>query len=230
MLDTRFKELCNGLCSAGGSTKSTRKTINAVNSATKILEIYRSLPAAGASNAPLRNIDESDGGIVGLSRLGESRDSDSNFQILCRSEQCQRACPEGGFCSRRCESGEADRVATVAKMVLAGNDAKRTTSAPARRKTQTASLASMMENLAKPPAPPRKSSSADESSSSKADEEALRKFVVEVVGEKYWPVFEREEIEDLKTLRCCTARDLQDMKIPLGPRLKLLSNLEGLAA
>ena len=51
----------------------------------------------------------------------------------------------------------------------------------------------MMENLAKPPAP-RKSSSADESSSSKADEEALRKFVVEVVGEKYWPVFEREEI------------------------------------
>ena len=53
MLDTRFKELCNGLCSAGGSTKSTRKTINAVNSATKILEIYRSLPAAGASNAPL---------------------------------------------------------------------------------------------------------------------------------------------------------------------------------
>ena len=82
---------------------------------------------------------------------------------------------------------------------------------------------------AKPPAP-RKSSSADESSSSKADEEALRKFVVDVVGEKYWPVFEREEIEDLKTLRCCTARDLQDMKIPLGPRLKLLSNLEGLAA
>jgi hypothetical protein len=143
MLDTRFKELCNGLCSAGGSTKSTRKTINAVNSASKILEIYRSLPAAGASNAPLRNIDESDGGIVGLSRLGESRDSDSNFQILCRSEQCQRACPEGGFCSRRCESGEADRVATVAKMVLAGNDAKRTTSAPARRKTQTASLASI---------------------------------------------------------------------------------------
>ena len=119
-------------------------------------------------------------------------------------------------------------VATVAKMVLAGNDAKRTTSAPARRKTQTASLASMMENLAKPPAPPRKSSSADESA--KADEEALRAFVVEVVGEKYWPVFEREEIEDLKTLRCCTARDLQDMKIPLGPRLKLLSNLEGLAA
>jgi len=113
-------------------------------------------------------------------------------------------------------------------MVLAGNDAKRTTSAPTRRKTQTASLASMMENLAKPPAPPRKSSSADESA--KADEEALRKFVVEVVGEKYWPVFEREEIEDLKTLRCCTARDLQDMKIPLGPRLKLLSNLEGLAA
>ena len=113
-------------------------------------------------------------------------------------------------------------------MVLAGNDAKRTTSAPARRKTQTASLASMMENLAKPPAPPRKSSSADESA--KADEEALRKFVVEVVGEKYWPVFEREEIEDLKTLRCCTARDLQDMKIPLGPRLKLLSNLEGLTA
>ena len=132
-----------------------------------------------------------------MSRLGESRDSDSNFQILCRSEQCQRACPEGGFCSRRCESGEADRVATVAKMVLAGNDAKRTTSAPTRRKTQTASLASMMENLAKPPAP-RESSSADESSSSKADEEALRKFVVEVVGEKYWPVFEREEIEDLK--------------------------------
>ena len=115
-------------------------------------------------------------------------------------------------------------------MVLAGNDAKRTTSAPTRRKTQTASLASMMENLAKPPAPPRKSSSADESSSSKADEEALRKFVVEVVGEKYWPVFEREEIEDLKTLQLCTARDLQDMKIPLGPRLKLLSNLEGLAA
>jgi len=229
MLDTRFKELCNGLCSAGGSTKSTRKTINAVNSASKILEIYRSLPAAGAGTSPLRNIDESDGGIVGLSRLGESRDSDSNFQILCRSEQCQRACPEGGFCSRRCESGEADRVATVAKMVLAGNDSKRTTSAPARRKTQTASLASMMENLAKPPAP-RKSSSADESSSSKADEEALRAFVVEVVGEKYWPVFEREEIEDLKTLRCCTARDLQDMKIPLGPRLKLLSNLEGLAA
>ena len=176
MLDTRFKELCNGLCSAGGSTKSTKKTINAVNSASKILEIYRSLPAAGAG-------DESDAsfkeyrrvrrsGIVGLSRLGESRDSDSNFQILCRSEQCQRACPEGGFCSRRCESGEADRVATVAKMVLAGNDAKRTTSAPARRKTQTASLASMMENLAKPPAPPRKSS-ADESSSSKADEEAV---------------------------------------------------------
>ena len=88
----------------------------------------------------------------------------------------------------------------------------------------------MMENLAKPPAPPRKSSSADESSSSKADEEALRKFVVDVVGEKYWPVFEREEIDDLKTLKCCTARDLQDMKIPLGPRLKLLSNLEGLAA
>ena len=87
----------------------------------------------------------------------------------------------------------------------------------------------MMENLAKPPAPPRKSSSADESSSSKADEEALRKFV-DVVGEKYWPVFEREEIEDLKTLRCCTARDLQDMKIPLKPHLKLLSNLEGLAA
>ena len=123
----------------------------------------------------------------------------------------------------------------------------------------------MMENLAKPPAP-RKSSSADESSSSKADEEALRKFVVDIVGEKYWPVFEREEIEDLKcgaqrpnrtsslgraghaltrprergrrvtglfarrTLKCCTARDLQDMKIPLGPRLKLLSNLEGLAA
>ena len=86
----------------------------------------------------------------------------------------------------------------MAKMVLAGNDAKRTTSAPVRRKTQTASLASMMENLAKPPAPPRKSSSADESSSSKADEEALRKFVVDVVGEKYWPVFEREEIEDLK--------------------------------
>jgi len=114
-------------------------------------------------------------------------------------------------------------------MVLAGNDAKRTTSAPARRKTQTASLASMMENLAKPPAP-RKSSSADESSSSKADEEALRKFVVDVVGEKYWPVFEREEIEDLKTLKMFTARDLQDMKIPLGPRLKLLSNLEGLAA
>ena len=114
-----------------------------MNSASKILEIYRSLPAAGASNAPLRNIDESDGGIVGLSRLGESRDSDSNFQILCRSEQCQRACPEGGFCSRRCESGEADRVATVAKMVLAGNDSKRTTSAPARRKTQTASLASI---------------------------------------------------------------------------------------
>ena len=230
MLDTRFKELCNGLCSAGGSTKSTRKTINAVNSASKILEIYRSLPAAGAGTSTLRNIDESDSGIVGLSRLGESRDSDSNFQILCRSEQCQRACPEGGFCSRRCESGEADRVATVAKMVLAGNDAKRTTSAPTRRKTQTASLASMMENLAKPPAPPRKSSSADESSSSKADEEALRKFVVEVVGEKYWPVFEREEIEDLKTLQLCTARDLQDMKIPLGPRLKLLSNLEGLAA
>ena len=48
MLDTRFKELCNGLCSAGGSTKSTKKTINAVNSASKILEIYRSLPAAGA--------------------------------------------------------------------------------------------------------------------------------------------------------------------------------------
>ena len=67
-------------------------------------------------------------------------------------------------------------------------------------------------------------------SSSKADEEALRKFVVDVVGEKYWPVFEREEIDDLKTLKCCTARDLQDMKIPLGPRLKLLSNLEGLAA
>ena len=81
MLDTRFKELCNGLCSAGGSTKSTKKTINAVNSASKILEIYRSLPAAGAGAAPLRNIDESDGGIVGLSRLGESRDSDSNFQI-----------------------------------------------------------------------------------------------------------------------------------------------------
>ena len=196
MLDTRFKELCNGLCSAGGSTKSTRKTINAVNSASKILEIYRSLPAAGAGTSPLRNIDESDGGIVGLSKLGRD-DSDSNFQILCRSEQCQRACPEGGFCSRRCEGGEADRVATVAKMVLAGNDSKRTTSAPARRKTQTASLASMMENLAKPPAP-RKSSSADESSSSKADEEALRAFVVEVVGEKYWPVFEREEIEDLK--------------------------------
>ena len=54
MLDTRFKELCNGLCSAGGSTKSTRKTINAVNSASKILEIYRSLPAAGAGAAPLR--------------------------------------------------------------------------------------------------------------------------------------------------------------------------------
>ena len=34
----------------------------------------------------------------------------------------------------------------------------------------------------------------------------------------------------LRTLKCCTARDLQDMKIPLGPRLKLLSNLEGLAA
>ena len=33
-----------------------------------------------------------------------------------------------------------------------------------------------------------------------------------------------------RTLKCCTARDLQDMKIPLGPRLKLLSNLEGLAA
>ena len=92
MLDTRFKELCNGLCSAGGSTKSTKKTINAVNSASKILEIYRSLPAAGAGAAPLRNIDESDGGIVGLSRLGESRDSDSNFQILCRSEQCQHLC------------------------------------------------------------------------------------------------------------------------------------------
>ena len=230
MLDTRFKELCNGLCSAGGSTKSTRKTINAVNSATKILEIYRSLPAAGASNAPLRNIDESDGGIVGLSKLGRD-DSESNFQILCRSEQCQRACPEGGFCSRRCESGEADRVATVAKMVLADatlDSSDRQPSKP-RRKTQTASLASMMENLAKPPAP-RKSSSADESSSSKADEEALRAFVVEVVGEKYWPVFEREEIEDLKTLKCCTARDLQDMEIPLGPRLKLLSNLEGLAA
>ena len=89
MLDTRFKELCNGLCSAGGSTKSTKKTINAVNSASKILEIYRSLPAAGAGAAPLRNIDESDGGIVGLSRLGESRDSESSFQILCRSEQCQ---------------------------------------------------------------------------------------------------------------------------------------------
>ena len=142
MLDTRFKELCNGLCSAGGSTKSTRKTINAVNSASKILEIYRSLPAAGAGASPLRNIDESDGGIVGLSKLGRD-DSESNFQILCRSEQCQRACPEGGFCSRRCESGEADRVATVAKMVLAGNDSKRTTSAPARRKTQTASLASI---------------------------------------------------------------------------------------
>ena len=166
-----------------------------------------------------------------MSRLGESRDSDSNFQVLCRSEQCQRACPEGGFCSRRCESGEADRVATVAKMVLADatlDSSDRQPSKP-RRKTQTASLASMMENLAKPPAP-RKSSSADESSSSKADEEALRKFVVDVVGEKYWPVFEREEIEDLKTLKCCTARDLQDMKIPLGPRLKLLSNLEGLAA
>ena len=50
MLDTRFKELCNGLCSAGGSTKSTKKTINAVNSASKILEIYRSLPAAGAGS------------------------------------------------------------------------------------------------------------------------------------------------------------------------------------
>ena len=49
MLDTRFKELCNGLCSAGGSTKSTKKTINAVNSASKILEIRRSLPAAGAA-------------------------------------------------------------------------------------------------------------------------------------------------------------------------------------
>ena len=110
MLDTRFKELCNGLCSAGGSTKSTKKTINAVNSASKILEIYRSLPAAGAGAAPLRNIDESDGGIVGLSRLGESRDSDSNFQILCRSEQCQRACPEGGFCSRRrCDAKRAAR-------------------------------------------------------------------------------------------------------------------------
>ena len=177
MLDTRFKELCNGLCSAGGSTKSTKKTINAVNSASKILEIYRSLPAAGAGAAPLRNIDESDGGIVGLSRLGESRDSDSNFQILCRSEQCQRACPEGGFCSRRCESGEADRVATVAKMVLADatlDSSDRQPSKP-RRKTQTASLASMMENHAKPPAPPRKSSSADESSSSKADEEALQR-------------------------------------------------------
>ena len=88
MLDTRFKELCNGLCSAGGSTKSTKKTINAVNSASKILEIYRSLPAAGAGAAPLRNIDESDGGIVGLSKLGRD-DSESNFQILCRSEQCQ---------------------------------------------------------------------------------------------------------------------------------------------
>ena len=33
-----------------------------------------------------------------------------------------------------------------------------------------------------------------------------------------------------RTLKCCTARDLEDMKIPLGPRLKLLSNLEGLAA
>ena len=103
-------------------------------------------------------------------------------------------------------------------------------STTALKAPSAAKLASLLPTRPQPPAPPRKSSSADESSSSKADEEALRKFVVEVVGEKYWPVFEREEIEDLKTLRCCTARDLQDMKIPLGPRLKLLSNLEGLAA
>ena len=92
MLDTRFKELCNGLCSAGGSTKSTKKTINAVNSASKILEIYRSLPAAGAG-AALCKIDESDGGIVGLSKAAARLDSTSRF---CAGHSA-RACPEGGF-------------------------------------------------------------------------------------------------------------------------------------
>ena len=156
MLDTRFKELCNGLCSAGGSTKSTKKTINAVNSASKILEIYRSSRAiAGgrrlfegrpeASSVCARAIETPTGAssvcrkILGDDATTRSRTS-PDLAWGCRSEQCQRACPEGGFCSRRCESGEADRVATVAKMVLAGNDAKRTTSAPARRKTQTAFL------------------------------------------------------------------------------------------
>ena len=248
MLDTRFKELCNGLCSAGGSTKSTKKTINAVNSASKILEIYRSLPAAGAARRCCETLMKATGassvcrGSAATTRTRTSRFCAGRSSASARARRAVfvRAARNG---SPRCESVDgvgvdARRTAsrTVAKMVLADattptrREDGTTQRAPARRKTQTASLASMMENLAKPPAPPRKSSSADESSRSKADEEALRKFVVDVVGEKYWPVFEREEIEDLKTLRCCTARDLQDMKIPLGPRLKLLSNLEGRAA
>ena len=35
-------------------------------------------------------------------------------------------------------------------------------------------------------------------------------------GEKYWPVFLAEEIEDLETLKLLREADLTDMGIPLG--------------
>jgi len=229
MLDTRFKELCNGLCAVdGGKRKNTGKTNHAVNSAAKILNIYRTLPAAAGGSAPVVKSEASDSGIVGLSSINASETENvSNVEVLCRSQQCQRQCPDGGFCSRRCESGEADRVANVAKMLSAPTVDASTQQRAVSTRRKTASLASMMSTLAKPPPAP---ASPPGMVDNKADEEALRKFVVGVVGEKYWPVFEREEIEDLKTLRCCTAKDLQDIKIPLGPRLKLMSNLEGLGA
>ena len=54
----------------------------------------------------------------------------------------------------------------------------------------------------------------------------LEAFVVGVIGEKYWPNFVDEEIDDIGTLRLLTVSDFADMQIPLGPRLKLMKALE----
>mmetsp|Transcript_15639 Transcript_15639/g.48476 ORF Transcript_15639/g.48476 Transcript_15639/m.48476 type:complete len:291 (-) Transcript_15639:39-911(-) len=235
MLDSRFKELCNGLCTGGQAKDKQTK-----NGSTKILEIWRAIGVDVATTSrPAEAVSDGKSAVVGLSRIGSTLSAASDeaeSKPRCRSLNCQREAKPSGFCSRRCEAGEADRVVKVARMLLAEAapekaPPKPAPAAPAPRKAKPPSLGSLMKDLSKPaaPKPPPAPSPVEAAEAAEAEDlEALRKFVVGVVGDKWWPTFVDNEVDDLDTLRSMTAKDLQDMSIPLGPRLKLVKEIDKL--
>ena len=67
---------------------------------------------------------------------------------------------------------------------------------------------------------------ADATDAAEAAAPTVEALVGRVIGEKYWPVFEQEEILDLETLALLSDSDLKDLGLPLGPRTKLRAYLD----